>query len=30
LEMDDAKAESILAKLPDIAKNIEPDAEITF
>ena len=28
LEMDDTKAPSILAKLADIARDIEPDAEI--
>ena len=30
LEMEDAKSDAIIAKLPDIAKDIEPEAEITF
>lgn len=30
LEMDDEKADTILAELPRIAKGIEPDSEITF
>ena len=30
LDMDDGKAESILALIPTIAKDIEPEAEIIF